>query len=63
MKEYMCGKRGVKYVWVPHQKGASEIEYARKIKAEFQTVHVYLSSDEEEDIELIHRKFWEWRAK
>jgi hypothetical protein len=63
VKEYMCGKRGVEYVWVPHRKGCSEVEYARKIKAAFQTVHVYLPSDEEDDIDLIHRKFREWRLK
>ena len=63
VKEYMCGKRGVEYVRVPHRKGCSEVEYARKIKAAFQTVHVYLPSDEEDDIDLIHRKFREWRLK
>lgn len=63
IKNYICSKRGIKLVQVPYKKGEDQAIYARKIKRAFQKAHVYISSDEREDIDLIHTKFSAWKVK
>jgi hypothetical protein len=63
IKDYICNKRGIKLVRVPHRKNGDEAVYAREIKQAFQKAHVYISSDERKDVDIIHKKFSAWRTK
>ena len=39
----------------------TEIAYAQRIKAAFQSVHIFISSDTEEDVRTIRNVFENWR--
>ena len=39
----------------------AEPEYAQRIKAAFQSVHIFISSDTEEDVKIIRKIFKNWR--
>ena len=40
-----------------------ETAYAREIKKAFQKAHIYISSDEDDDLAVIHKNFSDWRSK
>ena len=63
VKGYICEKRGIRYVWVPLRRKDSLSEYAQRVKLALQKAHVYISTDEEQDVELLRRLFEDWRAK
>ena len=41
----------------------NEIEFAYKIKRMFQSVHIFISSDVEEDVMAIREHFYKWRKR
>ena len=41
----------------------TEIAYAQRIKAAFQSVHIFITSDERQDTEFIRQRFYEWRRR
>ena len=59
MKAYMCKKRGIRLIKLP-MKG-TELDYADSLKRTFQSVHIFISSDTEEDVEIIKNTFERWR--
>ena len=59
MKEYMCKQRGIRLIKLP-MKG-TELDYADSLKRTFQSVHIFISSDTEEDVEIIRNTFERWR--
>ena len=59
MKAYMCKQRGIRLIKLP-MKG-TELDYADSLKRAFQNVHIFISSDTEEDVEIIKNTFERWR--
>ena len=59
MKAYMCKQRGIRLIKLP-MKG-TELDYANNLKKAFQNVHIFISSDTEEDVEIIKNTFERWR--
>ena len=59
MKAYMCEQRGIRLIKLP-MKG-TELDYADSLKRAFQSVHIFISSDTEEDVEIIKNTFERWR--
>ena len=59
MKAYMCKQRGIRLIKLP-MKG-TELDYADSLKRAFQSVHIFISSDIEEDVEIIKNTFERWR--
>ena len=59
MKAYMCKQRGIRLMKLP-MKG-TELDYANSLKKAFQSVHIFISSDTEEDVEIIKNTFERWR--
>lgn len=59
MKAYMCKQRGIRMIKLP-MKG-TELDYANSLKKAFQSVHIFISSDTEEDVEIIKNTFERWR--
>ena len=39
----------------------TELDYADSLKRAFQNVHIFISSDTEEDVEIIKNTFERWR--
>ena len=39
----------------------TELDYANNLKKAFQNVHIFISSDTEEDVEIIKNTFERWR--
>ena len=39
----------------------TELDYANNLKKAFQSVHIFISSDTEEDVEIIKNTFERWR--
>ena len=48
LKEHLCKQRGIKLIKLPMKPNEAEPEYAQRIKAAFQSVHIFISSDTEE---------------
>lgn len=63
VKGYICERQGIRYIWVPLKRKDSLTGFAQRVKLALQKVHVYISTDEEEDVELLRRLFEDWRAK
>ena len=59
MKAHMCKQRGIRLIKLP-MKG-TELDYANNLKKAFQSVHIFISSDTEEDVEIIKNTFERWR--
>ena len=58
MKAYMCKQRGIRLIKLP-MKG-TELDYANNLKKAFQSVHIFISSDTEEDVEIY--RIWKENA-
>ena len=52
LKEHLCKQRGIKLIKLPMKPNEVEPEYAQRIKAAFQSVHIFISSDTEEDVKI-----------
>lgn len=61
LKEHICKQRDVKLIKLPIKENETETEYAQRIKAAFQSVHIFISSNTEEDCRIIKRIFDSWR--
>lgn len=61
LKSYLCGKRKIKLIKVPFLTKETDLEYASKIKATFRKIHIFISSDTEQDVKLIREKYRTWR--
>ena len=61
LKEHLCKQRGIKLIKLPMKPNEVEPEYAQRIKAAFQSVHIFISSDTEEDVKIIKKIFKNWR--
>ena len=57
--QYMCEQRGIRLIKLP-MKG-TELDYADSLKRAFQNVHIFISSDTEEDVEIVKNTFERWR--
>ena len=57
IKEHLCKQRGIKLIKLPMKPNEAEPEYAQRIKAAFQSVHIFISSDTEEDVKIIRKIF------
>ena len=42
LKEHLCQQRGIKRIKLPMNTNETEIAYAQRIKAAFQSVHIFL---------------------
>ena len=45
----------------PYKKKETETEYALKLKQTLRNVHIFISSDVDEDVAFIRKRFYEWR--
>lgn len=63
LKVYICRKQDIKLLKLPYKANEEEIEYIRKVKKAFRSVHIFISSDEQEDLNLIRTRFKEWRKQ
>ena len=61
LKEHLCQQRGIKRIKLPMKTNETEIAYAQCIKAAFQSVHIFITSDTEEDVGTIRNVFENWR--
>ena len=61
LKEHFCQQRGIKRIKLPMKTNETEIAYAQRIKAAFQSVHIFITSDTEEDVGTIRNVFENWR--
>ena len=63
VKRYICKQKGIKLVKIIYRTNDNEIEFAYKIKRLFQSVHIFISSDVEEDVMTIREHFYKWRKR
>ena len=63
LKAYICRKQGIKLLKLPYKTNEGEIEYIRKIKKAYQSVHIFIASDDEKDAAIIRKRFQEWRKQ
>lgn len=61
LKEHLCQQRGIKRIKLPMKTNETEIAYAQRIKAAFQSVHIFITSDTEEDVGTIRNVYENWR--
>lgn len=63
LKAYICRMQGIKLLKLPYKANEGEIEYIRKIKKAYQSVHIFIASDDEKDAAIIRKRFKEWRKQ
>lgn len=61
LKEHLCQQRGIKRIKLPMKTNETESSYLQRIKAAFQSVHIFITSDTEEDVRTIRKVFENWR--
>ena len=61
LKEHLCHQRGIKRIKLPMKSNETESSYLQRIKAAFQSVHIFITSDTEEDVRTIRKVFENWR--
>ena len=61
LKEHLCQQRGIKRIKLPMKSNETESSYLQRIKAAFQSVHIFITSDTEEDVRTIRNVFENWR--
>lgn len=61
LKEHLCQQRGIKRIKLPMKSNETESAYTRCIKAAFQSVHIFIASDTEEDVGTIRNVYENWR--
>lgn len=59
-KAYICRKQSIKLLKLPYKANEREIEYIRKIKKSYQSVHIFIVSDDENDAAIIRKWFKKW---
>lgn len=63
LKAYICRKQGIKLLKLPYKANEGEIEYIRKVKKAYQSIHIFIASDDEKDAAIIRKRFQEWRKQ
>ena len=63
LKAYICRKQGIKLLKLPYKANEGETEYIRKIKKAYQSVHIFIASDDEKDAAIIRKRFQKWRKQ
>lgn len=63
LKAYICRKQGIKLLKLPYKANEGEIEYIRKVKKAYQSVHIFITSDDEKDAAIIRKRFQEWQKQ
>lgn len=63
LKAYICRKQGIKLLKLPYKANEGEIQYIRKVKKAYQSVHIFITSDDEKDAAIIRKRFQEWRKQ
>lgn len=63
LKAYICCKQGIKLLKLPYKANEGEIQYIRKIKKAYRSVHIFIASDDEKDTAIIRKRFKEWRKQ
>ena len=63
LKAYICRKQGIKLLKLPYKANEGEIEYILKIKKAYQSVHIFIASDDEKDAAIIRKRFQELRKQ
>lgn len=61
VKEHICKARGINLIKLPYKTRETEAEYALKLKQTLRNVHIFISSDVDEDVAFIRKRFYEWR--
>lgn len=61
LKEYLCGKRGIRLVRIFYQENDSEEDFVFKVRELFQSMHFFFASDVREDVAFIKKRFDERR--
>ena len=61
LKAYLCRKREIKLIKIPYTLGSGEVDFAVKIKKAFRSLHIFITSNEDEDTAFIRQRFFEWR--
>ena len=61
LKEYLCRQRGIKFVKILYRANDSEIDFAINIKKLFRSIHIFITSDVNDDVTFIRKRFNEWR--
>ena len=61
LKDHLCKQREIKLIKLPMKPNEAKTDYAQRIKAAFQSVHIFISSDTEEDVKIIRKIFKNWR--
>lgn len=61
VKEHICKARGIILIKLPYKTSETETEYAPKLKQILRNVHIFISSDVDEDVAFIRQRFYEWR--
>lgn len=63
LKSYLCRKREIKLIKIPYALKDSETDFAVKVKKAFRSLHIFITSNEDEDIAFIRQRFFEWRKE
>lgn len=61
LKAYLCEKRNIKLIKVPFKSSETDEDYATKMKSAFCKIHIFISSDTEQDVKLIRQSYKKWR--
>ena len=63
LKSHLCRKREIKLIKIPYTLNGNEADFAEKVKKAFRSLHIFITSNEDEDIAFIRQRFFEWRNK
>ena len=58
IKQFICKKNNIELIRIPYKQGLDETECADKIKAIFAKYNCLITSDSEQDIELLRSRFY-----
>ena len=61
VKEHICECNGIRYVKIKNTPDL--IKTAQAIKEAFRKCHTFFASNDEEDIELLRKRFLNWRKQ
>ena len=61
LKVHLCRQRQIKLIKLPYEKQEDKKEYADKVKAVLRRQHIFISTNTEQDIAVIQKRFMEWR--
>ena len=62
IEKHICYKNGISLIHVPYNQGDTEIRMAHKIKTVLQSRHVYILSEEGEDVQCVRGLFYAWKG-